>query len=142
MPASRFCTIFTGINTNYHVEFLTHSFCVYQFQMVESVHRPIAMKSSLCGGILESMCTMDCTPSVKGVLLPFSGSTFLQVTPTVLTYFLSNCIPGSSRRRPSRLTRCPLQTLPEVAQYCAGLERRPLPMCGKICSRSTWAYVL
>ena len=141
MPALRFCTIFTGINTNCHVKFLTHSFCVSQFQMVESVHRPIALKSSLCSGILESMCAMDCTLSVKGVLSPFSGSAFLQVTPPVLTYCLSDCIPGSSRRRPSRLTRCPLQTLPEVAPYCAGPERRPLPMCGKIRSRSTWAYV-
>ena len=142
MPASCFCTIFTGINTNCHVKFLTHSFCVSQFQMVESVHRPIALKSSLCGGILESMCAMDCTPFVKGVLSPFFGSAFLQVTPTVLTYYLSVCIQGSSRRRPSHLTRSPLQTLPEVAQYCAGPEWRPLPMCRKIRSRSTWAYVL
>ena len=142
MPASRFCTIFTSINTNCHVKFLTHSFCVSQFQMVESVHRLIALKSSLCGGILESMCAMDCTPSVKGVLSPFSGSAFLQVTPTVLSYCLSDCILGSLRRRPSRLTHYLLQTFPEVAQYCVGPERRPLPMCGKIRSRSTWVYVL
>ena len=141
MPASRFCTIFTGINTNCHVKFLTHSFCVSQFQMVESVYRPIALKSSLCGGILESICAMDCTPSIKGALSPFSEFAFLQVTPTILTYCLSDFIPGSSRHCPSCLTRCPLQTLPEVAQSCAGPERRPLPMCGKIRSRLTWAYV-
>ena len=62
--------------------------------MVESVHCPIALKSSLCGGILESMYAMDCTPFAKAVLLPFFGSSFLQVTSIVLSYCISNCISG------------------------------------------------
>ena len=57
------------------------TFLCSQLQMLESVHRPIALKSSLSGGILESMCAMDCAPSVRAVLSPLSGSAFLQVTP-------------------------------------------------------------
>ena len=35
---------------------------------------------------LESMCAMDCAPFVKAVASPLSGSAFVQVTPTVLSY--------------------------------------------------------
>ena len=71
--------------------FNTFSLCS-QLRMLKSVHRPIALKSSLSGGILESICAMDCALSVRAVLSPLSGSTFLQVTPSVLSYCLPNCI--------------------------------------------------
>ena len=59
--------------------------------MVESVHRPIALKSSLFGGILESMCVMDCASYVK-VLSPLPRFAFLQVTPTVLFLFVYHIV--------------------------------------------------
>ena len=48
--------------------------------MLESIHYPITLKSSLSGGILESICAMDCNQFVK--------ATFLQVTSIVLLYCL------------------------------------------------------
>ena len=56
--------------------------------MLESIHRSIALKSSLSNGILESMCVMDCTPFIKVLLLPFFRFSFLQVTLIVLLYCL------------------------------------------------------
>ena len=88
VPASHLCT-----NIYKHQYKFFNTFCLCsQFQLVESIHRPIALKSSLCGGILESMCEMDCTPSVKGVLSPFSAFAFLQVIPTILSYCLPDWI--------------------------------------------------
>ena len=65
------------------VFFLTHSLCVLSYNCLR-VFNHIALKSSLSGGILESMCAMDCTLFVKAVLSPLSGSTFRRVTPTIL----------------------------------------------------------
>ena len=66
---------------NLYPKFLNIFSLCSQLRMLESVHRPIALKSSLSGGILESMYVMDCAPSVRAVLSPLSGSAFLQVTP-------------------------------------------------------------
>ena len=71
--------------------------------MTENIHRPIALKSSLCGGILESMCVMDCTLSIKSILLLFFGSAFLQVTPLfclivyeIVLQAIGNVVPPAS----------------------------------------------
>ena len=72
--------------------FLTHSPCDSQLQKLESVHHPIALKSSLSGGFLESMCLMDCALFVKAVASPLSGSAFVQVTPTDSVLLLTRCV--------------------------------------------------
>ena len=103
---------------NLFSKFFNTSLCS-QLRMLESVHRSIALKSSLSGGILESMCAMDCAPYVRAVLSPLSGFAFLQVTPTVLSYYLPDCIADCWSRHPSLFVRNWMQTLLKVAEYCS-----------------------
>ena len=118
-PASHLCTLFSNINTIYFPNsFNTFSLCS-QLQMLESVHRPIALKSSLSGGILESICVMDCAPFVRAVLSPLSGSAFLQVSPSVLSYCLPDCIVECWSRHPSSFVGNQMQTLLKLAKYCS-----------------------
>ena len=142
MPTSHFCIIFSNINTIHTcIFFNTFSLCS-QLQLLESVHCPIALKSSLSGGILESMCAMDYASFVKVVLSPLSGSTFRLVTPSILFYCLPNCIAEYWRGRPFAFVGYLGQTLFEMAEYCSRSEWCPLPVCSKIGGHSTWAYVL
>ena len=130
-------SVLTNININFF-----NTFCLYsQFQLVESIHCPIVLKSSLCNGILESMCTMDCPPSVKAVLLFFSTFAFVQVIPIVLFYCLPNWIAECWSCRPLSIVGSRIQTVFEVAEYCASPEWCAFPICKEIHSRLTRTYI-